>query len=271
MTSFASTFFFAISMSVRSLSARRTGGVDVDRLGTEVGAIDRIESRRSSSGRCVPPTISRLSASSAVRIVACAATRFCRAVAACDCAWTTSIGAIVPTSTRVWLSLHELIGQIDRLLRHVHRLHGEHVIPVRVADVRQRVRYRRAQLHVGDVAVDLGDGELLARRVDPEAAQQRLRVRDPTSWCCRSGCRAYSGWLSFAGCCSARRERAAAPRDALGDAAVVGVTRRPRRRRRRCVLPAMRGVRRRRRRLCRERRGQRRDDRPTECSRTRCR
>ena len=38
-------FFFAIAMSVRSLSARRTDGLEVDRLRPEVGTIDRIELR----------------------------------------------------------------------------------------------------------------------------------------------------------------------------------------------------------------------------------
>ena len=55
------------------------------------------------SGSVVPLTMSRFSAISAVRRVPSAVTSACRCCAACDCACTTSIGAIVPISTFVWL------------------------------------------------------------------------------------------------------------------------------------------------------------------------
>ena len=127
-------------------------------------------------GSWVPSTISRFSASSAVRCVDAAATRFWRRVAASDCAWTTSIGAIVPTSTRVWLSCTSLLGQVERLLRDLDRLDREHVVPVGVADVRERVGNRGAKLDVGDVAVDARHRELLPCVVRPKSAEQRLRV-----------------------------------------------------------------------------------------------
>ena len=50
--------------------------------------------------------------------------------------------------------LHELAGEIERLLGDFDRLRGEHVIPVGVSDIRQRVGDRRAQLDVRDVAID---------------------------------------------------------------------------------------------------------------------
>ena len=56
------------------------------------------------SGSFVPLTISRLSESSAVRIVAVAVVSICWRVASSASACTTSIGAIVPTSTRILLS-----------------------------------------------------------------------------------------------------------------------------------------------------------------------
>ena len=62
---------------------------------------------------------------------------------------------MVPTSTRVWLSCTSLLGEVERLLRDFDRLHREHVVPVRVAHVRERVDDRRLQLDVGDVLIEL--------------------------------------------------------------------------------------------------------------------
>ena len=76
----------------------------------------------------------------------------------------------------------ELLGELDRAARDFDRLHGEDIIPVGVPDVRHRVDDRRLQLNFRDVLVQLGDDELLPRVVDPEVAQQRLRVQSPTSW-----------------------------------------------------------------------------------------
>ena len=70
----------------------------------------------------------------------------------------------------------QLFGERERLPRDVDRLHREHVVPVRIAHVGDRVDRDLLQLDVGDVLVDAGDEQLLARRIDSEVAQQRLRV-----------------------------------------------------------------------------------------------
>ena len=77
VTLFASTFFFAISRSVRSLSARRTAASTSIGSGRKSGRSTG-SSRAFQFGSCVPATISRLSVNSFVRIADCAATRFCR-------------------------------------------------------------------------------------------------------------------------------------------------------------------------------------------------
>ena len=134
------------SRSVRSAERAPHRRFDVDRLGAKVGTVGRIEAhapvRVLGAGDDQPlerelrgphRRLPRRPDSAA-------------AVAACDCAWTTSIGAIVPTSTRVWLSLTSCVARVDRLLRDVDRLHREHVVPVGVADVREGVGDRGAQL-----------------------------------------------------------------------------------------------------------------------------
>ncbi len=110
VTSFDSTFLCAIVRSVRALSARRTAA------STSIGS--GRNSGRSVGSRlafqfasCVPPTMRRFNASSVVRRVASACTSVCLRVACSDCAWTTSIGAMVPTSTRVWLSWTSLLAR----------------------------------------------------------------------------------------------------------------------------------------------------------------
>ena len=70
----------------------------------------------------------------------------------------------------------ELLGELQRLPLDRHRLHGVDELPVGVADAGQRVGDRLAEVDVGDRAVDPRDRELLARLVDAEPAQQRLRV-----------------------------------------------------------------------------------------------
>ena len=100
VTSFASRFFRACSTSVLLASARC---VAVDRSigsgrksGRSTGSIVDVH-----SGSDVPLTMSRFSAISAVRRVPSAVTSACRCCAACDCACTTSMGAMVPISTFV--------------------------------------------------------------------------------------------------------------------------------------------------------------------------
>jgi hypothetical protein len=73
--------------------------------------------------------------------------------------------------------LHEFVGEVERSLGDVHRLHREHQLPVRVAHVGDRRGQGALQLNVRDLAVDGGDLQLLPRAVDPEVAQQRLRER----------------------------------------------------------------------------------------------
>ena len=70
--------------------------------------------------------------------------------------------------------LHQLAGEIERLLGHFDGFYGEHVVPVGIPDIRQRVGNRRAQLNVRDVAIELGDLKLLPVRVDPEISKQWL-------------------------------------------------------------------------------------------------
>ena len=174
-------------------------------------------------GSSVPDTISRLSASSAVRLAFSAVTRPCRRVACSACAWTTSIGAIVPTSTRIWLSCTSLVGQLERLPRHLDRLRREDVVPVGVPDVRDDVGDRGAQLDVGDVAVDLRDDQLSPLCVDPEVAQQRLGVVERSRSSCTAGCR--SALLLFVACrllLSVAASVAAAPGEVLRQTRVVG-------------------------------------------------
>ena len=170
---------------------------------------------------CVPLTMSRFSASSAVL-------RVC-----------TRHGEVLLGRRRLRLGLDdvdrrhradldarlvvldELIGQRHRLLRHVDRLDGEHVVPIRAADVRQRVSDRRAKLNVRDVAIDLrharaADASSRCRSCAAAAAYTNL-----TRTCCRSGCTGCSGWSWSSSIVVQRHgERPAAPRHALRDAAV---------------------------------------------------
>ena len=87
-----------------------------------------------------------------------------------------SSGAIVPISTRARLSRNELLRELQRLPLHGEVVDGEDEIPIGVLDVARGDRDRLLQLHVGDLAVLPADEHLLARRVDLEVAQQRLRV-----------------------------------------------------------------------------------------------
>ena len=108
--SLASTFFFAISMSVRSLSARRiaasmsigSGWKSGRSVGSMRGAPVRVVG--AADDQPLQRQFGRAPRDSAV-------TSAWRRVACSDCAWTTSIGAIVPTSTRVWLSCTSLLAR----------------------------------------------------------------------------------------------------------------------------------------------------------------
>ena len=62
--------------------------------------------------------------------------------------------------------LDQLVGEVQRADRHVHRLPGEHQFPVGVAHVGDRLRQRAAQLDLRDVVVDRGDPQLQPRAVD---------------------------------------------------------------------------------------------------------
>ena len=102
-TSVDSRFFRVVAMSVRFSSAIWTAASRSTACGAAVGrSVGTIVARHSSSS--VPLTMRRLSASSSLRSVACALTSVCRRVASSACACTTSIGAMVPISTRERLS-----------------------------------------------------------------------------------------------------------------------------------------------------------------------
>ena len=175
MTSLAWTFFCAISRSVRWLSARRIAAsmsmVSGRKSGRSTGSIVAFQ-----FGSCVPLTMSRLSASSVVRCVACAVDEVLHRRG--------RLGLCLDdVDRRHRADLHarlvvfdQLVGQVDRLPRDLHRLDGEHVVPVRVPHVRQRVGDRRRQLDVGDVAIQLGDLQLLTGRVGLEAPKQGLGI-----------------------------------------------------------------------------------------------
>ena len=121
------------------------------------------------------------------------------------------LGLVVP---------QQLVGEQQRLPRDVDRLHGEHVIPVRVAHVRDRVHRGLLQLDVGDVLVDARDEQLLPRRVDLEIAQQRLDVlRRPRRLVLRID-RGGQVRRFRAAIVERRRKIAAAPRHVLHEAAV---------------------------------------------------
>ena len=126
---------------------------------------------------------------------------------------------MVPTSTRIWLSWSELRGQVQRLLRDVDGLNGEHVIPVRVAHIRT-VFSCRAQVDVGDVAIDpvICSCWRVWSMWNPGAAAVRMRtdhvgLRHEACWSC---------WRLYLLSCSRWRSSPAAPRNALGHTAVVG-------------------------------------------------
>jgi hypothetical protein len=63
------------------------------------------------SSSSVPLTMSRLSASSLVLNVAWALTSCCRRFASSACAWTMSMGAMVPISTRERLSCTSFVAR----------------------------------------------------------------------------------------------------------------------------------------------------------------
>ena len=131
----------------------------------------------------MPLTISRFSASSAVRIVAVAVVSACWRVASSASACTTSIGAIVPTSTRILLSDKQLRRERQRLPGDIDRLNREHVIPVRRTDSRQRVGRPRLQIQLGVVAVDDRRLHLLPGLIDAEPTQQWLGVVEQIACC----------------------------------------------------------------------------------------
>ena len=135
------------------------------------------------SGSLVPLTMRRLSESSAVRIVAVAVVKVCCRVASSASACTTSIGAIVPTSTRILLSESSFDASASDCFAHVDGLDGKDVVPIRAAHGGQRIRRARLQIQLGVVAADECRLDLLARLVDPEAAQQRLRVAEQVASC----------------------------------------------------------------------------------------
>ena len=112
----------------RSASARSAGRS----VGAQLGARQR--------GSSVPPTISRFSASSRGAGLRLALRhRPAAASAASASACTTSIGASVPTSTRMRLSSTSLRRELERAPRHLQLVDGVDVVPVGVADVGQRV------------------------------------------------------------------------------------------------------------------------------------
>ena len=176
VTSLLSSVLRACARSVRACSALRTAASTSSGSARNSGRSTGVMVARQ-TGSSVPLTITRFSASSAVAIVASACASACRRVAASASDCTTSSGAMVPTSTRALLSCDQVVGEVERPLRHVHRLPGEHQFPVRVPDVGDGLRQRAAQLDLGDVVVDRGDLQLHPRAVDHEVAQQRLRDR----------------------------------------------------------------------------------------------
>ena len=111
------------------------------------------------------------------------------------------MGARVPTSTRAWLSSTSLVASCERLLRDFIRLNREDEIPIRVADVRQRVRDRRAQLRLGNFLIDLRDLQLRSNGVGLEVAKQRLAVgRNQRR--VDAGLRVANSSTGSCGCCS---------------------------------------------------------------------
>ena len=102
----------------------------------------------------MPLTISRLSASSVVLTDDSACASVCRRVAASDCGLVDVDGRQRPDLDADLVVLDELLGEGERALGHVDGLPGRHEVPVRVADVGQRVGDRGAQLRLGDVPVD---------------------------------------------------------------------------------------------------------------------
>ena len=146
--------------------------------GAAVGrSVGTIVARHSSSS--VPLTMRRLSASSSLRSVACALTSVCRRVASSAWACTTSIGAIVPISTRERLSADQLRRQVQRRLRRIHRLARVDQFPIGVADLRHRARRRRLEGDLGDVLRDPVRLHQRAVLVDFEVLQQWLDVLRP--------------------------------------------------------------------------------------------
>ena len=175
MTSFASRFFRACRTSVLVDSALCVAADDVDRLRPEIGAIDRLDRRR-------PQRVGRAADDEPLQRDFGGAAR------------TLGRDERLPLLRGLRLRLddvdrrhradfdlrlvvpQQLFGQQQRLTRDVDRLHGEHVVPVRVAHVRDRVHRGLPKLDIGDVLVDARDEQLLPRRVDLEVAQQRLGV-----------------------------------------------------------------------------------------------
>ena len=95
-------------------------------------------------------------------------------LATSDSAWTMSMGASVPISTRDLRVAQRLLREVERLLRDGQRVDREDVVPVGVLHGARRERHGLLQADVGDLAVLLRLVDLLADGVELEVAQQRL-------------------------------------------------------------------------------------------------
>ena len=73
---------------------------------------------------------------------------------------------------------HQFLRQIERLLARFDVGPGRHQIPVGALHGRGRAHEALAQPRVGDVAVDTARRKLVARRIDEEIAEERLRHVD---------------------------------------------------------------------------------------------
>ena len=108
-----------------------------------------------------------------------------------------------------------MLSDLDRLLR-------EHIVPVRVADVGERIGDGRAHLHVRDVAVDLRHLELLPCRVGLEPAHERLGVQSRPVRIEPRVVKRVEARRRLPVVVQGDIEAASAPGNALGDSAVEG-------------------------------------------------
>ena len=114
--------------------------------------------------------------SCALSIAACWMMTSSSLLATSACAATMSIGAIVPTSTRVWLFLSDWRDRSSDCLRDFEAGDRADECVVRGAHVARRLRDTLLQLDVGGLRLVAAEEQLLAERVDLEVPQQRLDV-----------------------------------------------------------------------------------------------